>query len=275
MLHRLSIFFLFISLMVLWGCGKENTGQAPELSGKVAFNFRHSINGEPLQQDALIYTNEAGNQYMVTEVQYFISDVTFYHQGGTKTMIEKWSDIFYIDEDIPSSKTILFFDPVPVGVYDSITFTFGIPESKNHSFMYVNPPEVYMAWPQVLGGGYHYMMINGKWKDIHGVVLPFDFHLGIGQLYKGITYHTDSIYAFVQNYFHVRLPGSGFTLERDEVKTINLQMNIESWFKTPFIYNHDQWGGAIMQNQEAMQMVKDNGYDVFTISGNGNSTSFF
>ena len=30
--------------------------------------------------------------------------------------------------------------------------------------MFVNPPEVNMMWPDVLGGGYHYLMLNGKWK---------------------------------------------------------------------------------------------------------------
>jgi len=264
--EQLRISLFFFALIVLWGCGKDGSEAVSEPTGKITFQVQHAICGEPLQQDALIYTNEAGNQYMVTEVQYFISDVTLYNHNGTKTRIEKWDDIFYIDEDIPSSKTIHFFDPVPAGEYDSIAFTFGIPEEKNCSFMYVNPPEVYMSWPQVLGGGYHYMMINGKWKDVHGLALPFEFHLGIGQLYHGTTYHTDSIYAFVQNYFHVSLPASGFTLNRDEIKTMYLQMNIESWFKTPHIYNHDQWGGAIMQNQEAMQMVKENGFDVFAIS---------
>jgi hypothetical protein len=26
--------------------------------------------------------------------------------------------------------------------------------------MFVNPPEVNMAWPEVLGGGYHYLMLT-------------------------------------------------------------------------------------------------------------------
>jgi hypothetical protein len=42
-------------------------------------------------------------------------------------------------------------------------------------------------------------------------------------------------------------------------------MNIESWFQTPHIYDHNYWGGAIMQNQAAMQMAKENGFDVFEI----------
>ena len=180
-------------------------------------------------------------------------------------MIGDWKDIFYVDENIPETKTIRFFDKIPAGTYDSITFIFGISEQKNKSYMFVNPPEVDMFWPEVLGGGYHYMMINGKWKDTTGVNQPFNFHLGIGQLYHGNTTNVDSIYAFVQNYFTVHLPGSGFTMNNQDTLTFNLSMNIEKWFENPHIFDFNYWGGAIMQNQTAMQMAKENGWDVFSI----------
>lgn len=247
-------------------CNKKTEEPATVPSGKVVFSIQHLVNGAALRENELIYTNEAGNQYLISDVKYFISDITFYKHDGSTTLIHQWKDIFYIEEDIPATKTIQFFDPMPAGTYDSINFIFGIPESKNKSFMFVNPPEVNMAWPEVLGGGYHYMMIDGKWKDTAGMLQPFNFHLGIGQLYHGSTSNTDSIYAFVQNYFTVSLPGSAFIIQDGETKTFNIQMNIESWFKTPNTFDFNHWGGAIMQNQNAMQMVKENGWDVFSIS---------
>jgi hypothetical protein len=42
-------------------------------------------------------------------------------------------------------------------------------------------------------------------------------------------------------------------------------MNINSWFTTPHDYDLDYFGGAIMQNQEAQEVIKANGWDVFTI----------
>jgi hypothetical protein len=181
-------------------------------------------------------------------------------------MIGEWRDIFYIDESMPDTKNLWFPDKIPAGTYDSITFVFGITKEKNKSFMYVNPPEVIMGWPEVLGGGYHYMMINGKWKDTTGTLMPFNFHLGIGQLYKGTGYNVDSIYAFVQNYFTVSLPGFSFHLTEGDTVSFKLSMNIEQWFENPHVYDHDYWGGAIMQNQPAMQMAKENGWNVFSIS---------
>jgi hypothetical protein len=124
---------------------------------------------------------------------------------------------------------------------------------------------VNMMWPEVLGGGYHYMMINGKWRDSANFVQNFAFHLGIGQLYKSNVIDVDSIYAFVQNYFTVNLPNADFTIEKDKKCEIEIVMNIDSWFNTPHVYDHNYWGGAIMQNQSAMQMAKENGFDVFTV----------
>jgi hypothetical protein len=261
----LKTLFLILMVNYLTACKKDDKTTPPSQSGKIIFSINHQVNGEPLTENDLIYTNAAGNEYLITEVKYFISDITFYRNDGSKKVIGDWKDIFYVDENIPETKTIRFFDNIPTGTYDSISFTFGISEQKNKSFMFVNPPEVDMFWPEVLGGGYHYMMINGKWKDTTGVNQPFNFHLGIGQLYHGNTTNVDSIYAFVQNYFMVHLPGSGFTMNDKDTLTFNLSMNIEQWFQNPREFDFNYWGGAIMQNQPAMQMAKENGWDVFSI----------
>lgn len=263
---RLGVFFLLLMLSLISSCRQKEDPVPEPPGGTLVFSIEHLVNGEPLKQNELIYTNAAGNEYLVTELMYFISDITLFRSDGTRLVIGEWKDIFYVDEEIPETKTIQFYDKIPVGTYDSLNFTFGISEAKNKSFMYVNPPEVIMGWPEVLGGGYHYMMLNGKWKDTTGKAMPFDFHLGIGQLYKGANYNVDSIYAFVQNYFTVNLPGSSFVMADKEKVTIRLAMHIEKWFENPHVYDHNYWGGAIMQNQPAMQMAKENGWDVFSIS---------
>lgn len=255
---------VFAGVCLLSACCKDDD-PPDKPTGQVSFTFRHLIDGEPLIQNQLIYTNAAGNDYLVTELRYFISDITFYNHDGSRKMISEWKDIFYIDQDLPETMKLVFYDKIPAGTYDSITFVFGITGEKNQSFMFVNPPEVNMFWPSVLGGGYHYLMLNGKWKDPDSLLQPFDFHLGIGQLYHGEGYDTDSIYAFVQNWFTVSLPGSGFALQEGETKEIVIAMNMESWFETPHVYDHNEWGGYIMQNQQAMQMARENGFDVFSV----------
>jgi len=243
---------------------KNDKPEVAEPTGHISFTFTHLVDGLPLQKDVMKYVNAAGNPYEINQVMYFISDVTLHKSDGTTRLISDWTDNHYVDIDIPATLTWDVFDDIATGAYDSVSFTFGFTAAKNKSFLFVNPPEVNMMWPDVLGGGYHYMMINGSWKDNLNVVNNFAFHLGIGQLYKSDVVAVDSIYAFVQNYFNVKLPNSVFTVEENKTRHIEIIMNIDSWFKTPRIYDHNYWGGAIMQKQPAMQMVKENGADVFS-----------
>lgn len=246
-------------------CKKNDAPEPGIASGTLSLSMEHKENGMPLQLHKLIYFNQAGNQYMVTGLKYFISDVTLYFDGGKNLILDGWRDIVYIDEDIPASLSWQFFDEIPAGKYDSVSFIFGISGAKNQSFMFVNPPEALMMWPQVLGGGYHYLMLDGKWKDTAGVLQPYNFHLGIGQLYKGSGFEVDSIYAFVQNWFRVSLPGSGFQMAEGGKVTLHLAMNIENWFRDPYVFDFNHWGGAIMQLQPAMEQVRENGRDVFSV----------
>jgi hypothetical protein len=256
---------LFITLLVTVFSCKKDKPEPSTPTGHVTFNFTHLIEGVILQKDTLKYVNAAGNPYEINQLMYFISDVKLHKSDGTTKLISDWTDIHYVDIDIPATLKWEVYDEIHEGTYDSISFIFGISKEKNQSFMFVNQPEVNMMWPDILGGGYHYMMINGKWKNENNITDNFAFHLGIGQLYKSNAIDVDSIYAFVQNYFYVKLPNSAFTVEQDKTRQVEIIMNIESWFDTPHVYDHNYWGGAIMQNQPAMQMIKENGFDVFTV----------
>ena len=180
-------FILFLPTIFFYSCDNNSdpTPGEESKSGHIIFNFNHYVDGKPLEKDKMLYVNAAGNPYEIDELMYFISDVKLHKSDGSTVLIDDWKDIDYVDIDIPSTLTWDVFDSIPVGEYDSISFTFGISEEKNKSFMYVNPPEDKMMWPDILGGGYHYMMINGKWLDENDQLRFFNFHMGIGQLYKG------------------------------------------------------------------------------------------
>lgn len=248
-------------LLVQTAC-KDDPPEPPKPSGKLIFNFMHHINGADVDYDTLMYTNAAGNLYSVNEIQYFISDVTLYKSDGSKVMIEDWKDYAYVDIDIPSTLTWNVYDSIPVGDYDSISFTFGFNAEKNQSFMFVNPPERDMFWPEYLGGGYHYMKLNLKWMGPDGYALGNTFHLGIGQ-----TYDTQgNITGFVQNFFNISLPNSSFSMADKKTMVVDLVMNVEEWFDNPNVYDFDYWGTNTMQNQDAMHTIAENGWNVFSVA---------
>lgn len=243
---------------------KEEAAKPAETSLKL--NFLHKLDGNPLITDSMMYFNTAGNKYEITEIMYFISEIRLYHSDGRVIDPATWDDIHYTDTNIPETFSWVAGNSVPEGTYDSLTFIFGISEAKNQSFMYVNPPEVNMSWPEVLGGGYHYMMLNGWWIDEAAVRRPYNFHLGIGQIYANNSGQVADITGFIHNAFKVNPGGGPFTITAGKTNMVNLTMNIESWFDTPVIYDHNDYGGAIMQNQAAMHIACLNGADVFSIS---------
>lgn len=257
---------LFILTLIVASCKKDKKESE---KATMRIQFTHKVDGAPLARNQMIYTNAAGNPYEVTEVMYFISELKLHRPDGTVVDPATWDDIHYIDTNIPSTFTWELPGDIPPGIYDSITFVFGLSEAKNQSFIFVNPPEVNMAWPDILGGGYHYMMLNGWWLDPDQARQSFNFHFGIGQIYENNSGDVEDIIGFVQNYFTVKPIGSGFEVKDGMLIEAELTMHIENWFKNPHIYDHNQWGGAIMQNQAAMQMGCENGRDVFTVGYSG------
>ena len=273
--NRLIIFFkvglVVIMLSSMSGCRKKVIIPVDELGCWINIEFQHinsdtnccDVSGGTLIFDTLIYTNEAGNRYLVNEIQYFISYVTLYNNNGSVIIADQWEPIHYVDTDFPETWNWTIGDSFPAGEYDSLSFTFGIPDEKNISFMYVNPPERDMFWPEYLGGGYHSMKLNGKWVEAGQTTqtTPFDFHIGRGQIYQS---YPDSIIGFVPNDFKVTLFQSGFTLIDGVINGFSLNMDVGEWFKEPHVFDFDEWGGYIMQNQDAMQTAKENGGNVFS-----------
>lgn len=254
---------LYIVLFIISGC-REEEKQMAETTLKLS--FRHTVEGANLVTDDMKYTNAAGNEYEVSEIMYFISDLKLYHQDGRVVAPADWDDIHYVDTNMPESFEWTVGKGVPEGNYDSLTFTFGISEEKNQSFMFVNPPEVNMTWPELLGGGYHYLMLNGWWNDLQASRQPFNFHLGIGQIYGNNSGQVEDITGFVHNAFTVNPGGGAFTIEKGKTNTAVLSMDVNSWFDTPVVFDFNYYGGAIMQNQEAMHAGCLNGRDAFSVS---------
>ena len=252
---------IFILSVIIFSSCEDEPVKPDSNTGKLTINFGHKFNEEFIDFDTLKYINTAGNKLQFSEIQYFISDVTLHYPDGSEYVIHSWKDIHYIDSDILSSLTWYVYDSIPAGLCDSLSFTFGINEEKNQSFLYVNPPESLMFWPDILGGGYHYMKLNGKWLTHEGKISPFNFHLGIGQIYD----NEGNITGFVQNYFRVVIKNHPFNISKDESTSVIIMMDVASWFDTPHVWDFDYWGGDIMQKQPAMQTGCENGRDVFSL----------
>lgn len=251
--------FVILFALLAAACTKFND------RAEIDLNIGYEINGQPLVTDTLCYTNEAENLFLITEIQWFLSDIQLLDQNGNwralkqrealDSIAEQTEHIFYIDTDIPESQT-LHGKKIPTGHYSALRFTFGLDEHDNYTGLFNDPPESDMFWPDVLGGGYHYMKLNGKFAATQSRLKPFAIHLGIGQ--------NEDCTEFYQNYFIVELP-IDFDVKPNTENQLDLTMVIDNWFRNPHTIEFNELGSSIMQNQSAQRLLNGNGKDVFRI----------
>lgn len=247
---------VLVFVLLFTACDFNSDNSSHKKFGKLEFDFSHDV-----QMDTFMYVNAAGNPYLVSEIQYFISDVKLYSPNGDFILLDVDEDIHYVDTDIPETFVYSLLDSIPVGDYSKVSFTFGINEEKNQAMLFVNPPESFMFWPRYLGGGFHYMKLNGKWNNLEGNTKVFNFHLGIGQNYDD----EGKVESFIQNYVEVVLPNSAISIKNGKSLKMSIHMKVENWFEGPNIYDFNVHGGKIMQEQEAMKLGCENAQNVFYV----------
>ena len=218
-------------------------------------NFSFVVNNDSLRLDTCMYQNAAGNLYEVNDVQFFISHVMLETISGEIVEITDNQGIHYTDIRIPETLVWKIADAVPADEYKSISFVFGLEGEQNTTGYFPNPPENNMSWPDMLGGGYHYMKINGRWIDLEGIRQSFNLHSG--------KIATDN--GFADNTFTVTLPLEQFPVSKNSSSELTLRMNVNAWFSNPYLFDFNVFGGSIMQNREAQEVLRANGWDVFGI----------
>lgn len=245
--------------------------QKKEWTGDVTLNFTFSYNGQTL--GALDGTRlfamptadtvPSGQSVTIEEIRYFISKVYLIEEGGAHVALTEadGNGCHYIDFAMPATRKWTVKD-VACGHYVGIGFTYGLDEADNVSHRFANPPESLMFWPEVLGGGYHYMQINGKWLASAGAQrVPYGLHTGIGQTWtEGVPT------AFHHNYVRLAFPDTtSLFLTMDQSVSLSVDMDVMQWLIDPHQWDFAVEGTAIMQNQNAQQILKENARNVFSI----------
>ena len=256
---------LLAAVCLLAACQKK------EWTGEVTLNFTFSYNGQAL--DALDGTRlfampaseavAAGQSVTIEEIRYFISKVYLIEENGTHVALTEadGNGCHYIDCAMPATRKWTVQD-VACGHYVGIGFTYGLDEADNVSHRFANPPESLMFWPEALGGGYHYMQINGKWlSSADAPHEPYGLHTGIGQ-----TWADGLPTAFHQNYVRLEFPDTtSLFLTMEQSVSLSIDMDVMQWRTDPHPWDFAVEGTAIMQNQEAQQILKENVRNVFSI----------
>ncbi|MBR4264575.1 MAG: hypothetical protein IKQ46_00795 [Bacteroidales bacterium] len=215
-----------------------------QLFAQDGIKFTFTCQGKPLELNSMQYTSAAGLKYQVSQVQYFVSDISVHHTDGT---YKEYHDlVHYVDIEIKN--TLTWNADIDLQNADYITFTFGLDSVQNRSYRFKNPPENAMFWPEYLGGGYHYMKTNIMYLDSLGQYNAFNCHLGRGQIYNS----DNEPVSYIENSVKIRVPyHANGSAQQPRYATINL--DISKLFDKPNAAKFTDYRG-IMNNQTAMSL---------------------
>lgn len=227
----------------------EGEGEGEPGQATLEVQLAHLVDGTAIELGtATPFTNAVGNQYGVTRLSYFLSNLTVTMADGTSLSAPGGR---YIDHDTPESMAVALDGEVPAGALQSVTFVMGLPPELNESGAFPDAPESLMEWPEMMGGGYHFMKNEGKFVAESGDTESYATHSG------GLD---DVDYSFA-----VTLDASALALA-EGASTLELVMNIDEWYTNPTDWDfNDYFPGGIMHDADAQAILKANGADVFTL----------
>lgn len=230
-------------LLMASSCEKNDRDNSFQ-TGTVTLSVIHKLDQAPLQFDTMLYQNAAGNPFSVSRLYYYISGISFYNQDR---LMYRSTDIFYIDAARSENKMLL--KGVPATEYTSVTLLIGLAADTNKTGTLPDLIEnLNMAWPDEMGGGYHFMKLEGHYLNTSNVKKGFTVHLGTNP-------------ALVRH----QPISKTFTVAVGQNAALNLEMNIKEWFVNPYAYNFNTDGNYTMGVASLMQLISNNGKDVFTL----------
>ncbi len=231
--------------------GDAGTGDGGSTGATVTLAFEHLAGDTAIALGTdTPYTNAAGNMFGVTRLSYFVSDVTLTLVDATEVAV---AGAHYVDHDTVETRTYDLPIGTTTGDLATITFTMGLGPALNVSGSFPSAPESLMEWPEMMGGGYHYMKFEGRYVD--DTESPFNFMTHSGGL-AGMDYS-----------FEVVLDATGLTVA--DGATFTVEMNLDQWFTDPNTWDLNDYFNethrGIMGDAAAQASLMANGSTVFSL----------
>ncbi len=247
MINRVWGVILFVTFVLLFSyCRKhEETEKMPAVEkGALVMGITHSVDEEIISFDSVFYQNINGFRYNISRLQYYLSSVSLTKDNGERYIADS---IFYIDAK--QTNPIIQLSGIPAGYYTQLSFCIGIKEANNKSGgLPATGENLNMAWPDAMGGGYHFLKLEGHFLDSQSNESGYAVHLGTNPMLVS------------------HIPVKCFiSVAGGKTATINLDMNVNEWFTNPYNYDFIKDGNYTMSDNELMKLISNNGKDVFKL----------
>jgi hypothetical protein len=121
-----------LAIVSLWSCEKNEKGEfGPNDKGSLTLEFDNVVGSQNLQLNGpQTYTNANGDQFSVTMLNYYISNIKLKKSDGSIFTVPQDSSYFLVKESNRASQ-LLKINNVPAGDYSEVTFTVGVDSIRN------------------------------------------------------------------------------------------------------------------------------------------------
>lgn len=246
-----KIALLLVLTATLFACKNDDNGTPVVPTTTVDFSFTHNWDGDAIANsdfDFLQYFNANGEQMSISKLVYLISDITFVSLTTGETFDA--GDYNLINVRAGSNLSFTPDIEIPEGEY-LVSFTFGFDDEDNVDGAYLDLNSADGGWnvPMPLGGGYHYMRLEGKFIDNTSTETNYAYH---------------TIRANDMATTPITLQDTSFDVSLGQITigsntNIEIQMNVAEWFKNPNVWDLNVLNAMLMPNFDAQIMMFENG----------------
>lgn len=242
-----------MSLLTFSSCGEDIDDKTS--TSIVTFNFSHHWDGTPVTNadfNAIKFTNANVDELSITKLRYLISKITFTSTNEETLVLSGYNLV-----DVTNNTNLSFtpLNSIPTGIYSNVSFTFGFENDDNYNRNYPDLNSTSWNVPEMLGGGYHFMQLEGKFIDNTSSEVGFAYHAIRAVDNSGATP------VFQDTFFEVNL---GEVIVSNN-STFNIEMNIAEWFKNPNVWDLNDLNNMLMPNYNAQIMMFENGQNAFSL----------
>ena len=223
----------------------------------VNLRFTHEWNNAVVTADdfgTIQYVNAFGNQLSIERLRYLISDLTITKPSGETIPLNNYH---LIDLENENTLNLTSNQSVETGTYANVSFIFGFTNTANTDGAYPDLNSASWNVPPILGGGYHYMQLDGKFINNIENEAGYNFHAIRAADNPGPNP------SFPQDtFFEVNLG----PLTVSENNEIIISMDMAQWFKEPYLWDLNLYNQMLMPNSTAQILMYENGQNVFHLN---------
>ncbi len=242
------ISFIILSIILFTSCKNEIDCCVFPESTNVTLKFTHNWAGTDLTSEdfnEFKFTTENGESISIERLRYLVSNITLGEDSKDYQLINIGENTGFEIE----------FNEITTGI-KGLKFTFGFTDEENIDGIYQDLNSVSFNVPGMLGGGYHFMQFDGKYKDTNNTDANFNYHA-----IRAVDNSDANNLIFEDTSFEVDFGNIKIT----NTATIEIKMDISEWFKNPNTWNLNELNTVLMPNFDAQKLMNANGKTVFSL----------